>query len=213
MSFPSYTDEEMKIISCLNNYQTNFTPSSPDDKCPEIHILINKDFEIVDKNTVSYRGGNLTNKMTLFAKNNYCCLIHNHPSNCSLSQSDWNTLSNFTNMTMVAVNSQGSTFRGKVIVANSYTCWLDSMNTIYDNITSEIDNFLTGLSMSYFCYEQLCFDDIKWLIGIHIGKRIKNKGIVDYEYILKGSDYFFWHKKENEVFHEKLTTLCNKYIP
>lgn len=213
MSFPPYTAKEKEVISCLNDYQNKFTSSEENENCPEIHILMDSDGKIIDKNQVSSIGGYLTSNMELFAKEHLCCLIHNHPSNNSLSQSDWNVLSNFPKMTMVAVNSQGSTFRGKVILSECFSDWGNEINNIYYKIDIAISNYLTCLCLETDEYYSDILSEIAWFVGVHIGCTLSKKGYVDYEPDLKGKDYYLWHQPKHEIIHKKLEYLCNSTIP
>lgn len=212
MSFPPYTNREREIISCLKTYQNEFIDPTGSELCPEIHVLIDNHGNIINENQVSPNGGHLTITMQLFAKENLCCLIHNHPSNKSLSQSDWNVLSHFPKLTMVAVNSKGSTFRGKVIFPQCFSDWHEEINDIYYKIERDISNYLGRLSINYEYYSDL-FDKISWFIGVHIGDALLKKGYVDYEYNLEGDNPSLWNDTKHKVIHEELERLCNLHIP
>lgn len=211
MSFPPYTNREQEIISRLKAYQNEFIDSNGSELCPEIHVLVDNNGNIINENQVSPNGGHLTITMQSFAKENLCCLIHNHPSNKSLSQSDWTVLSNFPNMTMVAVNSEGSTFRGKVISPQCISDWHAEINDIYHKIEIDISNYLGRLSINYEYYSDL-FDEISWFIGIHIGDALLKKGYVDYEYKLVGDNTSLWNDTRHKIIHEELERLCNLHI-
>lgn len=211
MSFPPYTDREQKIISCLKDYQNNFIDLTGSELCPEIHVLIDDNGNIINENQVSPNGGHLTITMQLFAKENLCCLIHNHPSNKSLSQSDWTVLSNFPKMTMIAVNSRGSIFRGKVIKPDCFGNWHEETKDIYYKIERDISNYLGKLSVNYEYYSDL-LDKISWFIGVHIGESLLKKGYVDYECNLEGEDFSLWNDAKHTVIHKELERLCNSHI-
>ena len=210
--FDQQGHREQEIISCLNTYQNEFIDSKGSELCPEIHVLVDNNGNIINENQVSTNGGHLTITMQLFAKENLCCLIHNHPSNKSLSQSDWTVLSNFPNMTMVAVDSKGSTFRGKVISPQCFSDWHKEINDIYYKIERDISNYLGRLSINYEYYSDL-LGKISWFIGVHIGDALLKKGYVDYEYNLKGDNPSLWNDTRHKVIHEKLERLCNLHIP
>ncbi|MCL6329046.1 hypothetical protein EXT51_05930 [Pectobacterium carotovorum subsp. carotovorum] len=213
MSFPPYTDREQKIISCLKDYQNNFIDLTGSELCPEIHVLIDDNGNIINENQVSPNGGHLTITMQLFAKENLCCLIHNHPSNKSLSQSDWTVLSNFPKMTMIAVNSRGSIFRGKVIKPDCFGDWQKEIVRIYDEIGRVVSNYLTELYLNvdeYYSAELL--EKTSWFVGVHIGKALLTKGYVYYEYNLEGEDFSLWDDERHKVIHKELERLCNLHI-
>ncbi|HDL7929396.1 TPA: hypothetical protein PXP82_004392, partial [Yersinia enterocolitica] len=180
---------------------------------PEIHVLIDNHGNIINENQVSPNGGPLTITMQLFAKENLCCLIHNHPSNKSLSQSDWTVLSTFPKMTMVAVNSRGSTFRGKVIKPDCFGDWQKEIYGIYEKIDVAFSNYLKDFYLKNFdeYYLELS-DKIPWFIGVHIGKALLIKGYVDYEYNLEGEDFSLWDDERHKAIHKQLECLCNQHV-
>lgn len=205
-----YTDIEQKAIKCLSDYQHNYKPID-DELCPEVFILLNKSGDLIERKTVSSIGGCLTEKMTKAIENEPCIFIHNHPSNHSLGQDDWNALSNNLKLEMVAVNSNGSTFRGKVIEPFAFIDWLQMMSDVYHNVEYEFESYLrTELRHNNADFIM----KVRSLIGIHIGITLHEKRYVIYEYDLQGEDLKQWEATDSQVpqMHNKLSELTKKYI-
>lgn len=137
-----------RCISFLKKYQ-NYAKDNGNN-IREIHILLGENNEYIDCSINNETGGNLTNKMLTYIKNNNSHLIHNHPSNGSLSTSDWKTLAAHLTLKMTAVNDFGSYFTGSVtrtLNCNDYKIFikkLDHLDKIKNKLISEHGKFITS---------------------------------------------------------------------
>lgn len=146
----------------------------------------------IDRTYGTSSGAELTKKMLDFGVNHSrgAVLIHNHPLQGSLSDSDWKILfSHHGVKEIVAVNSSGSVFSGKATTSTTVGSTPTQLINPQDNsaaVKQEInykiaENSLPGVDMQM-------FEDVKHLISHLVNERYDTKGIISYSAILSNAD-------------------------
>ncbi|WP_368937550.1 hypothetical protein [Proteus terrae] len=117
----------------------------------EIHIILDQNNDYFDCSINPEDGGNLTQKTINGLKKKNLHLIHNHPSNGSLSTSDWKALFHNPNLKMTAVNQYGSFFTGSLINKGNST----KINTFYQKL-SGLSSIQSILVQDHTSFINLC---------------------------------------------------------
>lgn len=212
MSFNPFTDAELKAIKEVQQHQHSFSPTAPQS---ELQIALDgHGSKEIDRQITPSGGGNLTATMIQAASSpTGCRIIHNHPSQGSLSSSDWNALACYHGMEMTAVNSQGTTFRGKVIKPSAFINWYQDIQSAYDSISME---FHKQIGVWYSQQNNHLGDfalDNDWLVGKAICEQLASKGYVEFECNLKGSDSTAMLSPQTPTIVTHLETWCSQAIP
>ncbi|MEJ5117179.1 hypothetical protein WH158_07075 [Gluconobacter cerinus] len=146
----------------------------------------------IDRTCGTPSGAELTSKMLSFGvkHNRGAVLVHNHPSQGSLSDSDWKILFNFPGVKeIVAVNSSGSVFSGKVTTSTTAGSIPTQLINQQDNsatVKQEIDYKIAGNSLPN--VNMKMFDDVKYLISHLVNEHYDTKGIISYSATLSNAD-------------------------
>jgi len=106
-----------------------------------------------------------------------CRLVHNHPSQGSLSQADWSlALAEPGIAEIVAVNSGGTTFRGEVIDWPGLHAVVSGLNAIRDRLEQVASNLASGRPS-----EMNVILRLEPLWSHLLNERLAAKGLLDYE--------------------------------
>lgn len=182
-----------RCILFLQKYQNHSKKNSK--KTFEIHILLGKNNEYIDCSINNKEGGELTEKMRHYIEKNNSHLIHNHPSNGSLSTSDWKTLSAHLRLQMTAVNDFGSYFTGSVTRALNdndhkiFICKLNHLGEIKNKLTSEYCDFTTSSLQNGFLYDiENHITNIDTWLNHKLGLVLLNAGFSTYTHEIKIGD-------------------------
>lgn len=138
----TYTQAERTAIDEVHRHQLLFSApspsSSPIPQPTELHIALDgAGTNEIARQIHPARGGNMTATMQAAANSaGGCRIIHNHPSEHSLSSADWNVLAHHSLMEMTAVNSFGTTFRGKVLDPAAFPCWQQAITAAETNVSN-----------------------------------------------------------------------------
>lgn len=133
----------------------------------EIHIILDQNNNYFDCSINPEDGGDLTPKTIDELKKKNLHLIHNHPSNGSLSTSDWNVLFHNPNLKMTAVNQYGSSFTGSLTNKKNNTKIdtlyqkLKNLREIQSSLTQDYSSFINLYTQSNqdVAYDFTCLDD------------------------------------------------------
>ena len=197
MPFSAFTEAEQEAIDKVLEFQRKFAPpsnhaitdaSASEEK--EMHIALDGNGVVkIDCAIHPASGGHMTQAMVCAANSSDGChIIHNHPRQGSLSSADWSVLAAHPRLQMTAVNSEGTTFRGRVLSA---VCKLTIpipfqhyFHVIEDEFEKKIscwfenNNYDLG---SFSCNN-------RWLVGRSIGERLQASGCAVFQCIPKGSN-------------------------
>lgn len=138
-------------IDFLKEFQNDFITKNRHKY--EIHIILDQNNNYFDCSINPEDGGNLTRKTINELKKKNLHLIHNHPSNGSLSTSDWNVLFHNPNLKMTAVNQYGSFFTGEVkktsnTIEKDEQCLLSNIKK-FENIKNQLQIDIGKMITSY----------------------------------------------------------------
>ncbi|WP_413496414.1 hypothetical protein [Morganella psychrotolerans] len=180
-------------ISFLKKYQTHANNNGGN--IFEIHILLGKNNEYIDCSINRKQGGELTEKMLKYIDKYNSHLIHNHPSNGSLSTSDWNVLVNHLTLQMTAVNDFGSYFTGSVTqkmnhsTQRDFTSTLQTLQEIIKESTLESGVFAcSNLKNGIYCDINAYINNMNIWLNHKLGLVLSNAKISNYTYKLSISD-------------------------
>ena len=187
----TYTQAERTAIDEVHRHQLLFSApspsSSPIPQPTELHIALDgAGTNEIARQIHPARGGNMTATMQAAANSaGGCRMIHNHPSEHSLSSADWNVLAHHSLMEMTAVNSFGTTFRGKVLDPAAFPCWQQAITAAETNV-SNLLNTQGGIWVGQGDWALVDQASETWAIGWAIGDRLRNKGYVEFECVPGG---------------------------
>lgn len=191
MPFANFTPAEQIAINDVLAHQQQYSTFSPimPSGATELHIALDSTgTNVISRQIHPAQGGHLTPAMVAAASSAGCRLVHNHPSQGSLSSHDWNSLASYPAMEMTAVNSQRTTFRGKVLMASAFSNWAVEIQNAYDSVENQ---FQAEISKWFSANQRnlaLFAMDNEWLVGVALGERLHAKGYADYEFLPAGSD-------------------------
>ncbi|MHC0613785.1 hypothetical protein [Komagataeibacter oboediens] len=190
-------------ITALQNYAASL-PSSRGQlavqdllkRTPQVYELLiclnsAKTLEI-DRTYGTSSGAELTKMMLNFSVNHHrgAVLVHNHPSQGSLSDSDWKILFSYHGVKeIVAVNSSGSVFSGKITTSTTVGSTPTELINPQDNsatVKQNIDYKIAGNSLPNVDM-QMC-KDVKHLISHLVNEHYDTKGIISYSATLSNAD-------------------------
>jgi hypothetical protein len=121
MSFAPFTVAEQAAINQVLQFQHTFAPpsSGPTSAPPaqELHLALDGSGNAQIARAIHPARGGTMNHAMQNAVNSAggCHIVHNHPSQGSLSSDDWSTLAAHPRLQMTAVNSEGTTFPGRML--------------------------------------------------------------------------------------------------
>jgi hypothetical protein len=136
----------------------------------------------IDRTTGAIDRASLTQTMLDARKAGDVCLWHNHPSRGSLSTADWTQCRKEIKTTWVAaVNDAGSWFRGRLLQPLSSRLDVDDQTSAIHALVTEpgpvVDDFISDF-----------FDDLGWLCSHLVNLRLKQLGVIEYDFELHGRD-------------------------
>ncbi|MFY8210623.1 MAG: hypothetical protein ACOVOE_15110 [Caulobacter sp.] len=194
--FRDFTDEESGLIQRVQAHQKGLIARGH--SLTELLVCVAQDgVTIIDDTIGSNDRVELTAPMLQeIATNGGCILIHNHPSEGSLSYSDWSLAAGNPGIgEIVAVNSSGSIFRGRTI--GSAKTSLESkikvgdvapdvgqavLNSLWDLFKAKL---VEGIEMpNPGALENL----MSWIWSHLVNERLKELGLVEYEATLSEVD-------------------------
>ncbi len=134
MAFSGLTDLQNSLIDAARHHQIGCEPVS------EVLFCLSGDGRsIIDAEVGAKDKVNLTCKMKEYMGDNQVSLIHNHPSEGSISSSDWRLCINNKNICeIIAVNSHKSYFRGKILKYDRFQEIIDCFKCVMQNIQFSI---------------------------------------------------------------------------
>jgi hypothetical protein len=194
MPFAPFTAAEHTAIDEVLRHQRSFLPVPPiaptTGERSELHIALDgHGLAEISRQLRPPQGGEMTEEMVAAAQSAIGCrIVHNHPTQGSLSASDWNVLANHPGMEMVAVNSRGTTFRGKTLKPDAFADWYAELAQAESYVSHRWEPAISEW------YNQQNMDvadfanDNGWLTSMSIGERLAAKGFVEFEVVPAGSD-------------------------
>jgi hypothetical protein len=194
MSFQPFTPFEQRAIAeVLAHQHACISSSSNNSAAPiltELHIALDGNGSAeISRQIVPAKGGVMNLAMTNAAHSSVGCRIfHNHPSEHALSPSDWGVLANHTGMEMTAVNSSGTTFRGRVLVSSAFSNWATALNLVFSNVEAKFQNYISGLASKEAWAELDFATQNNWLVSKAVCDQLNSKGYVEFECILSGGN-------------------------
>lgn len=187
-----YTYAELTAINDVLQHQRLFsTPAPGGSSIPqpsELHIALDGTGTAeIARQVQPAHGGHMTAVMQNAANSaGGCRIIHNHPSEQSLSSHDWNVLTNHPSIELTAVNSLGTTFRGKVLDTAAFPCWQQAI-TAAENKVSNLLNVQVGIWVAQDNWALVDQAIEVWAIGSAIGDRLQTKGYAEFECVPGGA--------------------------
>ncbi|WP_427145177.1 hypothetical protein [Rhizobium pisi] len=169
MAFNPLTPLETATLDHIRTFTTD-----------ELHVYVSEDgLTVLDVTINPALGGPLSLKIgTMLAAGQKVRLLHNHPSEDSLSSSDWETLAHHHGLLeMVVVTPNGSIYRGKVdydFQAGQLLSVVKQANAAYTTMHSMIK--VPNVSMR----NPSLLSDTGRLPNVFIGQRFYELGIVDF---------------------------------
>ncbi|WP_145613630.1 hypothetical protein [Nitrospirillum amazonense] len=160
------------------------------------------------------RGGNMSQAMQTAANSaNGCHIIHNHPSQSSLSPDDWDVLAAHPRLQMTAVNSEGTTFRGRMLNTACLQQDPTYFQSRWDYVAGEFEKQITLWFSSSSTFDLGNFGTHNgWLIGRAIGKRLQAIGYADFECLPDGDNVIALRSPHAPMIERTLMTLCAQRI-
>lgn len=219
MPFLPFTPAEKQAIATVLQHQHTFLPIPPNEPTTQVRSELHIALDGIGSQEISREihpasGGMMNQTMIAAALSaTGCRIIHNHPSQGSLSSSDWNVLAQYPSMEMTAVNSHGTTFRGKVKQPQAFSNWYlkvqEAQNFVSDEFQKQISAWLSSqlFSIAEFGLESDC------LVGKSIAERLEMKGYVEFECILSGSDITKMSHQHAQTILQLLRQWCSTAIP
>ncbi|GEO00566.1 hypothetical protein NSE01_23980 [Novosphingobium sediminis] len=214
MSFVPFTTTERDSIEEVLAHQRAFKNGSGAVNS-ELHIALDGVGQTeVSRQIQPPAGGEMDAPMVAAANSIAGCrIIHNHPSEGSLSASDWNVLAHHSGMEMVAVNTQGTTFRGKVIEPDAFPNWFTKISEVEEVVGTRWEAQVTEW------YNQGCFDlgdfanGCGWRVTLAIAERLRAKGHVAFEATLAGADAQDALDPRTKAIDQFLAVECAQQLP
>lgn len=194
MSFAPFTTQELLAIGEVLQHQRDFSPLPPNTPvtavASELHIALDgSGTKEISRQVQPAHGGEMDEAMAAAASSAAGCRIfHNHPNQGSLSASDWNVLANHPAMEMVAVNSRGTTFRGRVLMPGAFPDWFASVHAVYGTVSAQWEAAITDWA-NQGSFELVDFaNDNGWLVGAAIGEHLQSKAFAEFEFDPAGTN-------------------------
>lgn len=214
MSLSAYTAVERQAIQTVLNHQLTFLPiplsGSPSGAATEMHIAIDSTgTAVIDQVIHPATGGHMTEKMQAAAVTEAGCrIIHNHPSQHSLSHSDWNVLAAHPSVEMTAVNSHGTTFRGKVLDPGAFADWATMMTNLPILVTNCLSQQVTAwISQGLWDVVDVSVQET-WIVGWAIGDRLQAKSYALFECIPAGAQIAACSTPAAKILRAALDRFC-----
>lgn len=194
MPLEPFTPVELAAIQEVLAHQRAFSSPVPDsvatNGASELHIALDGTGTTeVSRQIVPASGGEMDAAMKAAANSQVGCRIfHNHPTQGSLSASDWNVLANHPGMQMTAVNSRGTTFRGEVVAVGAFPSWFAAVARAEGDVSGRWESEISSL------YDAGQFDlaDFAqangWLVTLCIAERLRDLGLVEFLAVCVGAD-------------------------
>jgi hypothetical protein len=176
-----FTPTELAAIDLVRHHQIG-TKSEP----TELLICLDRTgSKVIDAKVGSSQGVPLTPQMLAASCPNVGCrLIHNHPREGSLSQYDWELLLSHQGiLEIVAVNSQGSTFRGAILDR----CGLQAIVKQIDGHRDAVECAVSAQAGGDPKRIDIILE-LEWLWGDIINERLAAKNLITYAPIYASHD-------------------------
>lgn len=142
-------------------------------------------------------------------KGGACRLVHNHPSEASLSEQDWRLLHGQPGRIEIsAVNSNGSVFRGAVLNRAGLAALLGQLDEISGHVetaTSPKNGVYGPLMKSWLA--------LPWLWNDAVNERLEATGLVDYERCLAPPDATEIASSAGQHYQKLARCVALKLIP
>lgn len=183
----------------------------------EIHILLGENNECIGCSINNKKGGELTEIMRRHIEKNNFHLIHNHPSNGSLSTSDWKTLAAHLRLQMTAVNDFGSYFTGSVKSKNNISDFEKNKEN-FDKIIKTLHlehtdyiNYMYGTGTPANIYQYI--ENIEKWLNHKLGLMLCSAGYSTYTHKIKTGDTVNTDKTKylKEPWFKKTIDLINNW--
>ena len=188
-----FTLHEQAAINAVLQHQHQFSrPATGLSSTPlptEMHIALDgAGVSLVDVVVHPATGGDMSASMVAAANSaKGCRIFHNHPSEHSLSAADWTVLANFPGMEITAVNSEGTTFRGKVLMASAISNWKTDIQVASAQISNSVSQKVSQwTNLGDWNFVDQATEE--WAIGWAIGDCLASKGYAEYECIPAGRE-------------------------
>jgi hypothetical protein len=219
MAFSPFTSLERASIGEVLAHQHGFAPppgvQPTTGEASELHIALDGDgAKEISRQVQPAEGGEMDEAMQAAANSSLGCRIfHNHPSHGSLSASDWNVLANHPGMEMVAVNSRGTTFRGKVVAAEAFPDWFAAVTNAETAVCEQWEAMIST------AYNRGDFDlgdyasANRWLVTLAIAEELCARAYVEFEAVPIGEDAAVLSDKRAIALRQDLQQMCAAAIP
>lgn len=215
MPFASFTAAEQTAIDQVLKFQWTFAPpqSGPMTAPPaqELHVALDGLGSVhIACDTHPARGGNMSQAMLAAANSpSGCHIIHNHPSQGSLSPDDWNALAAHPWLQMTAVNSEGTTFRGRMLNAACLQQVPTYFQSCWDYVAEEFEKQITLWFGSATTFGLGDFGTNNgWLVGRAIGERLQAVGYAEFECLPNRANVTALSDPRAPVIDQFLGMLC-----
>ena len=214
MSFAPFTATEQGAISEVLAHQRIFK-NALGTAASELQIAVDGlGVAVVSRQIQPAQGGEMNDEMKAAANSTAGCrIIHNHPNEGSLSASDWNVLANHSGMEMVAVNSQGTTFRGTVIAPDTFLNWHSKISEVEAVVGARWETQVTEW-FNQGKYDLGAFaNGCGWRLTLAIAERLRCKGYVAFEAELAEADAEHADDPRTAIVDQFLASECAKVLP
>lgn len=214
MAFSPFTSLELASINEVLVHQHGFAPppgvQPTTGQASELHIALDGNGATeISRQVQPAQGGEMDEAMEAAANSALGCrIIHNHPSQGSLSASDWNVLANHTGMEMVAVNSRGTTFRGKVLAAEAFPDWFAAIQKAETAVSLWWEAMI---SAAYNRGDHDLGDFASangWLVTLAIAEELRARAYVEFEALPSGEDAAVLPDKRAVALRQDLQNIC-----
>lgn len=206
MPFHTLTPLEDLAVADVHAAQRTFAPSGPvsatsSNGAHELSIAVDQaGASYIDRQIFGPHGGHISSAVLTAIKTPAvgCRIIHNHPAQGSLSASDWRLMAaQHPGLDeMIAVNSRGSQFRGKVVTAH-LSAFMAAIpapqepSTIVEGVTSH--PYYSRYSAQLLINPNMpspkgLFDHIGWMFSHIVNLRFEQLGWVEYRADLAPDD-------------------------
>lgn len=219
MAFKPYTSVELTAIGEVLAHQRTFSPLTTGVQATrpqtELHIAVDGTGSAeISRQIHPASGGEMNEAMKAAAASGIGCRIfHNHPTEGSLSASDWNVLASHPAMEMTAVNSRGTTFRGSVVTAEAFPSWF----AVVGQAEAAVSDLWERMVGEFYGNGDFHRGDLAqangWLVTFGIAERLLDLGCVEFETNLAGSDIAVMSHQLAAGILVSLRTWCAAAIP
>jgi hypothetical protein len=172
MTLPSFTGFERLLLNVAKDHQIGSNSNAT-----EVLFCVDEGGTYLIDCTVGEKTHTeITEKMKVaLSANTQCKLIHNHPKQGSISKYDWNIcLQNKSIVEIVAINTNGSIFRGSI---NNY----DRLDEIINNLDCIRDDVELAVCTNNYNLPSALPSALTWTAGDIVNSRLLELGIIKYE--------------------------------